>query len=138
MADHGVMEAMLDELRARLEAAADHSAAAEALSGVTRVLAGLSELWHPHVGIEERDIYDVEIIAGVMDVDENVRVGQMLGEKAQQYVVPPYLGVPWLLYNLPPDERAKFARTMPATVINQLVPGDWKAHWAPMRPFLLD
>jgi hemerythrin-like domain-containing protein len=138
LADHRVMERMLEELKAAASAVAGESEAGQSLSGLTRILVELAELWHPHIGIEERDIYAIEIIAGVMDVDENVRVGQMLAEKAQQYVVPPYLGVPWLLYNLPPDVRASFARTMPPTVTEELVPVTWKAHWAPMRPFLLD
>ena len=134
MADHRVMEGMLEELKT----AAGGSDAAQSLGGMTKTLSELADLWHPHIGIEERDIYDVEIIAGLMDVDENVRVGQMLAEKAQQYVVPPYLGIPWLLYNLPPDQRASFARTMPPAVIQELVPVAWKEHWAPMGPFLLD
>jgi hemerythrin-like domain-containing protein len=134
MADHHVMERMLEELKAT----ANESEADQSLSGMNQALAELADLWHPHIGIEERDIYDVEIIAGVMDADENVRVGQMLAEKAQQYVVPPYLGIPWLLYNLPHDLRASLARTMPPAVVEELAPVAWKAHWAPMRPFLLD
>ena len=98
----------------------------------------MADLWHPHIAIEERDIYDVETIAGVMDLDENVRVGQMLAEIAQQHVEPAYLGVPWLLYNLPPDVRAIVAQTMPPVMTQELIPVVWKDKWAPMKPFLLE
>ena len=129
---------VIQRMLAELKATANESEADQSLSGMNQTLAKLADLWHPHIGIEERDIYDVEIIAGVMDADENVRVGQMLAEKAQQYVVPPCLGIPWLLYNLPPDLRAGLTRTMPPAVVEELAPVAWKAHWAPMRPFLLD
>lgn len=137
-ADHHVMEGMLEELKATAEAVAVEPQAGGSLSGLSRIVAEMADLWHPHIQIEERDIYSVETIAGVMDVDENVRVGRMLAEHAQKHVEPAYLGVPWLLYNMPPDERALFAQTMPPMVTEQLVPVAWKGQWAPMQPFLLD
>jgi hypothetical protein len=45
--------------------------------------------------------------------------------------------VPFALYNLPDEERAILARTMPPKVIDELVPVVWKEKWAPMQPFLL-
>jgi hypothetical protein len=50
----------------------------------------------------------------------------------------PSLGVPFVLYNLPAQERAIQARTMPSAVVEELVPVVWKEQWAPMQPFLLD
>ena len=50
---------------------------------------------------------------------------------------PDSLAVPFLLYNLPPEERAMFARPMPFIVTRLLVPFVWKKRWALMRPFLL-
>jgi hypothetical protein len=48
------------------------------------------------------------------------------------------LVVPFLLYNLPPEERAVFSQGMPPIVIQELVPVAWKEKWSPMKPFLLD
>ena len=138
MADHRVMEGMLEELKATAGAVAVEPEAGDSLSSLSRIVAELADLWRPHIKIEEHDIYDIETIAGVMDVDENVRVGRLLAENAQVNVEPAYLGVPWLLYNMLPDERAMFAQTMPTMVTEQLVPVTWKAQWAPMQPFLLD
>jgi hypothetical protein len=46
--------------------------------------------------------------------------------------------VPFLLYNLPPEERAIFSQGMPPVVTQELVPVVWKEKWSPMKPFLLD
>jgi hypothetical protein len=51
---------------------------------------------------------------------------------------PTYLAVPFLLYDLPPEEKAIQARGMPPELTEQLVPVVWKEQWAPMKPFLLD
>jgi hemerythrin-like domain-containing protein len=138
VADHHVMEGMLEQLKATSEAAASEARARDSLRRINRIMADLAGLWHPHIEIEERDLYDVEIIAGLMDVDENIRIGQQLAQAAQPSLQPTYLTVPWVLYNLAPDERSAVAAGMPATVVEQLVPITWKEQWAPMKPFLLD
>jgi hypothetical protein len=46
--------------------------------------------------------------------------------------------MPFVLYNLPAEERAILAQKMPPIVTQQLLPVDWKEKWAPMQPFLLD
>jgi len=137
MADHRVMEDILDELRVIAEAMAAEAQAGDALHDLNRAVTRLAELWHPHIHKEEH-FYDVERMAALMDVDEHVRLGGMLAEHGQQHMQAPYLGMPFILYNLPADERAILAQMMPPAVTQQLVPVDWKEKWAPMKPFLLD
>ena len=137
MADHRVMEEILEELEAIAEAAAAEAQAGDSLNDLNRAFIKLADLWHPHIGKEER-FYNVERMAALMDVDEHVRLGKAVGEHSQQHLNPPYLGIPFVLYNLPADERAIMAQAMPPAVTQQLVPVDWKAKWAPMQPFLLD
>ncbi len=138
MADHRVMEGILEELQATAEAVTAEAQAGDSLNDLNRAVTRLADLWHPHIQKEERSIYDVETIAALMDVDENVRLGRMLAEHSQQHLQPPYLGMPFVLYNLPAEERAILAQKMPPIVTQQLVPVDWKEKWAPMQPFLLD
>jgi len=45
--------------------------------------------------------------------------------------------MPFIIYNLEEEERVKLARLLPQVVLEQLIPGPWKAIWAPMSPFLL-
>ena len=132
------MEGMLEEFEARGEAVAGEAQAVQSLTELVRTATALSGLWHPHIQIEEQRIYDVGIIAAAMDADEDARVGQMLGEYAQEHVEPLSLGIPFLLYNLPPREREIYANMLPPMVTEQLVPVAWKDQWAPMGPFLLD
>ena len=137
MADHRVMESILDELRVTIEAMADEAQAGEALNDLNRALTKLAHLWHPHIQIEER-FYDVDRMAALMDVDEHARLGGELAGFSQQHMQSPELAMPFVLYNLPADQRAILAQMLPPAVTQQLIPVDWKEKWAPMRPFLMD
>jgi hemerythrin-like domain-containing protein len=137
MAEHRVMEDILEELQAIAETVATEARAGDALNDLNRAVTRLADLWHPHIHKEER-FYDVETMAALMDVDEHARLGGMLAEHSQQHLQLPYLGIPFLLYNLPAEERAILNQRMPPVMTQQLVPVDWKEMWAPMQPFLLD
>jgi hemerythrin-like domain-containing protein len=137
MAEHRVMEEILEELQAIAEAVAAEAEAGDSLNDLNRAVTRLADLWHPHIQKEER-FYDVERMAALMDVDEHVRLGGMLAAYSQEHMQSPFLGIPFVLYNLSTDERAILAQMMPPAVTQQLVPVDWKEMWAPMRPFLLD
>ena len=69
--------------------------------------------------------------------EEHTRLSGLFAEHGRKHMSPDYLIVPFLLYNLPPEERAIFARTMPLILTRLLVPLVWKKKWAPMLPFLL-
>jgi hemerythrin-like domain-containing protein len=137
MAEHRVMEEILEELQVIAEAVATEAQAGDSLNDLNRTLTRLADLWHPHIHKEER-FYDVDRMAALMDVDEHARLGRALGEHSQQHLQAPYLGIPFVLYNLPAEERAIITQVMPPAVTQQLVPVDWKEKWAPMQPFLLE
>jgi hypothetical protein len=42
-----------------------------------------------------------------------------------------------VLFNLDPIDRAAMSATIPKPVAD-LIQGEWKEKWAPMKPFLLD
>jgi hemerythrin-like domain-containing protein len=137
MADHRVMEEILEELKVIAEAVGAEAQPGDSLNDLNRTVTRLSDLWHPHIQKEER-FYDVEKMAALMDVDEHARLEKALSEYSQQHLQQPYLGIPFVLYNLPADERAIMTAMMPPAVTQQLVPVEWKEMWAPMQPFLLD
>jgi hypothetical protein len=108
-------------------------------AGLRDIEAGLvkvDSIWHPHIQIEQEHI--VEKADAMLPVEEQVRLVRLFGEYSQKHSGPPYLAVPFMLYNLDKDERAVFAKAMPAEVTGHLVPVVWKEQWASMAPFLLE
>jgi hemerythrin-like domain-containing protein len=137
MAEHRVMEDILEALQTIVEAVTTEEQAGDSLSDLNRTVTRLSDLWHPHIQKEER-FYAPERMAALMDVEEHAQLGKAVAEHSQQHLQSPFLGIPFVLYNLPADERAIMTAMMPPAVTQQLVPVDWKEMWAPMQPFLLD
>jgi hypothetical protein len=108
--------------------------------GLGIVIEGLkkiSSLWSPHIHMEERH-FGEEAIGAVMTPEEQAQVSISMAKHSQEHAVPPYLALPFVLFNLPADDRASMAETLPKIVIEELIPKEWKDQWAPMKPFLLD
>ena len=74
----------------------------------------------------------------MISVDEHIRLAQLFAKLSQEHAQPDYLVVPFILYNLAPEDRAIMAGSMPPVVTQELVPKAWKEKWAPMQPFLLE
>jgi hemerythrin-like domain-containing protein len=135
-AQHREITSVLGEIQAAIEEVAADPSVAAPLTKLHEALKRLGDLWHAHIGIEQ-DHFTVDKIATLIGPEEQVRLIRRYAEHGQKHAGPDYLVVPFLLYNLPPEERAIFARALPAIVTQQLVPGPWKEKWQPMLPFLL-
>jgi hemerythrin-like domain-containing protein len=107
------------------------------IAEITAALDFLKEMWYPHIKIEE-DFYEPEKLEKLLPVDEHVRLIQEFAQYSMENSGPDYLIVPFYLFDLPPEQRARMAAVMPPVVIEQLVPITWKDMWAPMKPFLLE
>jgi hypothetical protein len=136
IADHRQIEAILGHLEASAGAVAGNAQPGDALRTLNGILASLTSSWHPHIGIEEF-LWDPDRVAAVMTEEENLELGQQLGESSQKHLHAPDVEIPFVLYNLDPEDRAVMAKAMPPVVVQQLVPLVWRAKWAPMKPFLL-
>lgn len=137
LAEHGEMKEILEELRVAVEAVGAQAQAGDSLNGLNRTVTRLADLWHPHIEKEQLYLYDIGKTEAVMDVDEQIRLSREVAEHSQRQADPAFM-VPFILYNLSPEERANMAQTMPPVMIQEMVPGVWKEKWAPMEPFLLD
>jgi hemerythrin-like domain-containing protein len=136
MAQHQMMIPVLGEIRSAVERCEKEAQVETGLSDMRAALNQVDGIWHPHIRIEQEHI--IEKADAVLPVEEQVKLVQLAGEHSQQHSGPPYLAVPFLLYNLDKEERAVFARAMPAEVTDHLVPVVWKEQWASMAPFLLE
>ena len=135
-ADHKKIEAALGSVMNTLpEAAGTNSTAGLGIvvDGLRKVLA----VWTPHIKIEETS-FAPTAIAEVMSPNEQAEVSASMGKHAQEHAGPPFLVIPFVLFNLAGADRAAMAKTMPKVILEQLIPGEWKEQWSPMRPFLLD
>jgi hypothetical protein len=107
------------------------------LAALVEVLHKIADIWRPHIQTEEW-YFSPEALAAVMDAQEQVQIGAWLAKHAQEHATPPQLALPFMLFNLEKEDRAGMASTLPAVVVEQLIPKAWKGQWAPMQPFLLE
>lgn len=114
------------------------SGAEDALEEVSSSVESLNGLWHPHIAIEEKEIYVPEKLEELIEPQEHLRLMQQSSEIGMKNMGPHYLVVPFMLYNLEPGPRSILASHMPSEMTEQLVPVAWKDKWAPMKPFLLE
>jgi hemerythrin-like domain-containing protein len=135
-ADHITIETALNLMKSALpELAGANSAAAwvKVVDGLKSILA----VWNPHIEVEQ-NAFSSTAIAGVMTPAEQAQLSIALAKHSQEHVGQPFLGLPFVLFNLAPADRAEMAATMPKMLVQELIPGEWKEKWAPMKPFLLD
>ena len=97
----------------------------------------INRIWHPHIRIEEQH-FDIQKIGAMLPVEEHLRLNKEVGEYSQAHSGPPFLTIPFVLFNLPKEYRAAMAKGIPSEVVEHLVPVVWKAQWQSMKPFLLD
>jgi hypothetical protein len=107
------------------------------LKKITDILGKLSEIWEPHILIEEH-FFSKDALNSALDLDEQKRIGEASTKYSQEHSEPPYWVVPFILYNLEPSDRAVMAANFPPVILDELVPIAWKDQWAPMKPFLLN
>ncbi len=136
IAQHQEMVPVLGEIKSAVERCEKEGRVEAGLRSIEAGLIKVDSIWHPHIQIEQEHI--VEKADAMLPVEEQIRLVKLFGEYSQKHSGPPFLAVPFMLYNLPPEERAVFAEAIPAEVTNHLVPVVWKEQWAPMTPFLLE
>lgn len=64
-------------------------------------------------------------------------MNQEFAQHSASHSGPDYLVVPFMLYNLAPDDRAAKERELPPIVTKQLIPFVWNKKWKSIQPFLL-
>jgi hypothetical protein len=109
----------------------------QSLTELYSCLISLDALWHTHITLEEEHL-GPQSSERWLTPEENAQLAGQLSTHGQQHAVPNELVVPFVLYNLPVEDRAVMIQTFPPVVSQQLIPIAWKKTWAPMQPFLLE
>ncbi len=132
---HREMVVILDEIKLAVEECEKGDQLESGLRDLEAALAKLDESWQPHIQMEMDEF--IAKADALVPVEEQLRLVRRFTEHGLEIAVPHYLTVPFLLYNLPPEDRAVFSRELPAEMIQRLVPVVWKERWESMRPYLL-
>ena len=96
----------------------------------------IDQIWHPHIQIENAQLYE-RILSLNIDSEEMIRLQKEDKKFFQEHTGPPYLVMPFVLYNLSPKDCAILTQGSPEIIAKQLLSTDWKDKWTPMQPFLL-
>jgi hypothetical protein len=134
-ADHKKIEKALEPVRESISEVPGTNPTAGldvVVDGLRKILA----IWPSHIGIEETS-FGSKPIAGGMTPEEQANVSVLMAKHSQEHAGPPFLVLPFVLYNLAGADRDAMAATLPPPV-RELVGKEWKAQWNLMRPFLLD
>jgi hypothetical protein len=135
-ADHVSIETALNDVKSNLPGMAGNNPAdslVKVVDGLNRILA----IWRPHIQIEQ-SAFSAKAIAGAMSPAEQAEISTAFAKHSQDHVGAPFFALPFVLFNLVPEDRAEMSALMPKMLIEDLIPGEWKAKWSPMEPFLLD
>jgi hypothetical protein len=107
------------------------------LSVIVDTLKQISEVWYPHIRVEEQNFSEDNLNAA-LTFEEQKQIGEASAKHSQEHSEPAAWIVPFVLFNLEREERDQFAANFPPTITHELVPIAWKDQWASMKPFLLE
>jgi len=136
-AEHQQMDVILAELQNAAGALANQDQDNATLENLNRIVTSLVDLWNPHIAKEQLYLYEPALTATVMNAEEHLQLIQDAAKHSLEQGNPALM-LPFLLYNLEPDERANMASSLPPEFLEEMIPKVWKPQWWPMEPFLLD
>jgi hemerythrin-like domain-containing protein len=134
--NHQEIVVLLASVSKALPAVAEKGDQADLLELVD-ILRKISSVWRPHIQTEEF-YFSEEALAASVSPEEQERISAAMAKHSQEHSTPPSLVLPFVLFNLEAEDRAEMAATLPAMVVEELIPKGWKEQWAPMKPFLLE
>jgi hemerythrin-like domain-containing protein len=132
---HHLMVRILDEINLAVAKCDNNEKLETELRNIENALARLNNMWPYHIKPETDEL--INKADALLPVKEQLRLVGVFAEHGLKNAVPHYLTVPFMLYNLPLEDRMVFSQGMPAEVIQNLVPVVWKEKWESMTPFLL-
>lgn len=135
-ADHKFIESSLVTVRQLINDLEKGSS----MMGWGLVIEGLKKdftAWTPHILLEET-FFSKDAIADAMTPDEQAQLSISMSKYSQEHAGPPYLVLPFVLFNLAPEDRAAITETMPKQVMEDLFSKAGKERWEAMKPFLLE
>jgi hypothetical protein len=138
VAQHKQIIPYLVEMQAIIEKINAATQPIDLFGQLDQVSSTLRVLWRLHSNAEEGYFASDSISARGLTEEEQVEITRQTSDYNQKHMAQPGKILPFILFNLPIEQRAEMERVIPEIVIRQLIPGIWKDEWAPMKPFFLD
>jgi hemerythrin-like domain-containing protein len=136
MSDHKQIDrevGTIDALLAEIRKGKNGPAPIETISGS---LKRIREIWHPHIGIEEKHLSPVALEQMIPDSEQAILAAKY-SRHAISHSQPAYLVLPFLLYNLDPVSRKKMTDPMPKMLVKFIMPVLWRRKWIKMKPYFI-
>lgn len=134
--EHQQMENLLQQAAQVLEQLQAGPNKSGKMSELHQILGEIDHLWHPHIDIEETYL-TAATVDRLLDEQQRADLSRQASEISQEHSGPGPLALPFVLFNMSPEDRTVFSRALPPELVNELIPGPWKAQWDVMGPFLL-
>lgn len=132
---HGKMAEDLNEINLAVEKCAKKDEFETELRNIENLLARLNEGWPYHIQPETDEFIDKA--DALVPGEEQLRLVRQFSDYVMEKANPLYLMVPFMLYNLPVEDRQVFSQWIPSEGILNQVPVVWKEKWLSMLPYLL-
>ena len=136
MSEHEIFKDGLQEINTGIKHLTSENDELNSLELLKSGFDKIDQIWHPHIQIENTQLYG-RIGSLNIDLEEMMKIKKETVDFFQEHTDPAYLVMPFVLYNLSPEDRAIVSQGFPEIVTKQLIPIDWKDKWTPMQPFLL-
>lgn len=130
---HKAMGPVLDEIRAALRQTKGVNSGSS-LTMLSKALNRIHTLWHEHIYVEEA-AFGPDAISSLLTKEERREAAKITARHAAQHQFPLSLMIPFLLYNMLPEDREIMLKLMPVFI--PLLINVWKPRWQIMAPFLL-
>jgi hemerythrin-like domain-containing protein len=132
---HHKMDEILDEIKLAVEKFEKNDQLEIEMWNIENALSRLNDGWPLHILPETDDF--INKADALVPVEEQLRLARLFAEHSQKLAIPHYLTVPFMIYNLPVEDRKVFSQGIPAEVLQNLIPVVWKEKWESMKPYLL-
>ena len=133
MEQHNEMVPLLDKIKTLLSRARS-SQPTETLNTLQSALTHTSDVWHTHIILEEAH-FGPDAVVTVLSAAERRKAAKITANHSARHQFPLSLMLPFLLYNMPSEDREIMIQLMPGFISPMLAV--WKPRWKIMIPFLL-
>lgn len=106
------------------------------VTDIYQTLSKVSDLWFKHIRFEEDDF--INRLGDFVSQDESLSLLEKISTYRDDLFEPYSLTMPFILFNLEPEERQIMAMELPPEVVEELIPVVWKAEWETMTPFFVE